>query len=516
LVVHEQILQALFRPLGKSKGEVGMQIDQHARSCYAKKLAYGLALVLFCLPIATAQSPVSSEAQRIVAPMPQRGELFGSALATGDVNGDGLADIVVGAEGSARVYIYFGGPTIGENRTMLEGPAGSGFGAFVATGRVNSDTVADILVGAPDATVGTNAGAGLLYIYFGGQTIAPRPNPLQAPTPQPRAQFGVSAAAGDFNGDMMPDLLVGANRADVTVMQDSMMVTRVDAGQAFVFFGPGFDMGTQTLQASMTPEADVRFGTAVAAVNFNNEGPTDMVITADAANVAPSSGATAETNAGEAFVFFGTMVTMGTMFDTTSDVNLRGTIQRGASFGRSITVGDFNADNIGDVVIGAPFLDLNPSFRDVGELSLFTGAAMITTSTGMAIRASATPSFSYFGFSAALGDVNGDGLQDLIGGAPGSEVANEKDAGRAFLLINGALPSAPPFVANIPLQANDPQAGAQFGWAVAIADLNGDGLEEIIISARSEDVRLGEVELRDAGAIYIFSPTVPPPPIIDK
>jgi hypothetical protein len=141
---------------------------------------------------------------------------FGNVVAgAGDINGDGFADLVVGApqEDSNRgaVYVYLGGPAgIPATASIkLAGPdSNSYFGSAVASvGDTDNDGYADLLVGAPNAYLSVGAA----YVFRGGpQGFAADPN-LTIPGTPPGVAFGTTvASAGDFNGDGYGDMLIGA------------------------------------------------------------------------------------------------------------------------------------------------------------------------------------------------------------------------------------------------------------------------------------------------------------------
>jgi len=155
----------------------------------------------------------------------------------GDINGDGYADIIVGAyqydngqtdEGAA--FVYFGSSTgLNLTPTMLEVNQGSArFGTSVSgAGDINGDGYADIIVGAYQYDNGeTNEGAA--FVYFGSSSgLNPTPTMLEGN--QAGALFGVSVSgAGDINGDGYADIIVGAYQYDNG---------QTDEGAAFVYFG---------------------------------------------------------------------------------------------------------------------------------------------------------------------------------------------------------------------------------------------------------------------------------------
>jgi hypothetical protein len=106
---------------------------------------------------------------------------------------------------------------------------------------------------------------------------------------------------------------------------------------------------------------------------------------------------------------------------------------------------------------------------------------------------------AYFGYSVAVGDVNGDGKGDIAVGAYGEDVGGNDDAGRAYA-FSGADSSL-----LLTLDTPNPQVSAQFGYSVAVGDVNGDGKRDIAVVAPFEDVG-GNA---DQGRAYVFSGSGP-------
>jgi hypothetical protein len=175
-----------------------------------------------------------------------------------------------------------------------------------------------------------------------------------------------------------------------------------------------------------------------------------------------------------------------------------------------MVAGDVNGDGTQDLIVSAPLFDTSNTLRDVGECYVFQGVMSImgTPAANATVRGPLS-SPAYYGTSLALGDVDGDGLNDIIAGAPGAEVANQAGAGRVFILLSGVT-----FMgvlnSTIALQAPDPQINGSFGQAVAAADLNQDGLADIIVGAPGEMVG----GMANAGQVYIFLSNAPTVPLI--
>ncbi len=180
-----------------------------------------------------------------------------SVAAAGDVNGDGLDDLIVGAyaadpngDYSGRSYVVFGRSTgfpatlqlsglDGTNGFKLDGEAASDLSGFsvTATGDVNGDGLDDLIVGAAGASP-NGSDSGRSYVVFGRSTGFTSPLPLSdldgtngfkldGEAADDRSGISV-AAAGDLNGDGLDDLIVGAFGADPN---------DIDSGRSYVVFG---------------------------------------------------------------------------------------------------------------------------------------------------------------------------------------------------------------------------------------------------------------------------------------
>ena len=392
-------------------------------------------------------------------PTPQRMARFGSDVAgVGDVNGDGVPDLLVGAprqdvgviieQGQAFVFSGADGSllhTLNDPNPQAAGEffEGPEFGKAVAgVGDVNGDGVPDLLVGAPGQHVGGNSVQGQAFVFSGadGSLL----HTLDDPTPQALARFGSDVAGvGDVNGDGVPDLLVGAVLKDVAGVIQGQPLVFTNQGQAFVFSGADGSL-LHTLD-DPTPQALARFGSDVAGVgDVNGDGVPDLLVGAvlkDVAGVIQGQ-PLVFTNQGQAFVFSGADGSLlHTLDDPTqqeADVSSGG-FTMGAQFGKDVAgVGDVNGDGVPDLLVGAVWQKVEGNALQ-GRAFVFSGA------DGSLLHTLDTPNpevWAFFGYGAAgVGDVNGDGVPDLLVSARALDVGGNANQGRAFLFVSTSISS---------------------------------------------------------------------------
>lgn len=340
-------------------------------------------IVVALIVVALIGGPLAPTAQAAPAPGP-------------DFNGDGYADLAVGVPGedlgttvdAGMVSVVYGSATgltstgnqlwqqdIGAVIGISE--AGDRFGRAVTAGDFNTDGYADLAVGVP----GEDDGAGAVNVLYGGPDgLGDRGNAFlrQAHGGVPGMheaddRFGWAVASGDVNGDGYADLAAGLPGEDLR--------SSVDAGAAIVLYGSGSGISSQGAQMwhQASPnvageiEADDRFGSALAAGDFDGDGSDDLAIGV------PGEDVNGYVDAGVTNVLVGSatgLVGDGRWF-WYQNGTIIGAVDHDEQFGAALTVSDLNGDGFADLANGVPGED-----QWSGAVNVIYGAAGGLTSDG--------------------------------------------------------------------------------------------------------------------------------------
>jgi FG-GAP repeat len=367
-----------------------------------------------------------------------------------DLNGDGYADIAIGASGTSqagsigRVYVYFGGQGASFDASpdgVLSGSvAGGQFGRSISSGGdFNGDGFADLLVADPFEN-STGITSGRVYLYLGGTGAVFESNPdSTVPGFFPGDRFGTSVSiSGDLNSDGFSDAVVGAPYSDSA---------GIDAGRVYVYFGGA----SATLAVPVTfdgERANEYFGKRTEIVgDLNGDGYPEMSV--------DEGPVTFEVGVDDCYatIFLGGQ-------DRVLSTQRREKIVSDAEVGCSLlasNAGDLNRDGFSDLIVGYSVMGGDVGFL-LGRSDVTLSSRVMTAPTGIGLG------------TASPGDLNGDGTSDIVLGANG--------VGLYF-----GQRGEPTF--SLPARAG--QLIQLRAGATSVGDLNGDGFDDLVVGVPTDE-----------------------------
>ena len=460
------------------------------------------------------------------------------ARPAGDVNGDGLKDVILGANrssnngaGAGSAYVIYGARATGSPVTVdlgnldgrgfrIDGAAArdlAGFSVYGA-GDVNGDGADDVIVGAPNAGSNGRTDSGSAYVVYGPgrrdlgnvdlrNALGNRGFRIDGAAPSDALGFSV-AGAGDVNGDGVDDVVVGAFRAGNN--------GRTESGSAYVVYGPGASdqgtvdlrnslggrgfridgaVGSETSGASGADEAGFSVG---GAGDANSDGVDDVIVGA------PHAGNNGRSASGSAYVVYGPgQQDLGNV-DLKNSLGSRGFRMDGGATGdqagyRTAGAGDVNGDGADDVIVGAVTAS-NNGRRTSGSAYVVYGSGQNDRGNVDLKDSLGTRGFRIDGASvgdqvgvslATAGDVNQDGLADVSVGSTGTDNNGRTDSGSAYV-VYGPQQADP---GNVDLSALgqrgfriDGAATGDSAYSVSgVGDMDGDGVDDVIVGALGAD-----------------------------
>ena len=409
------------------------------------------------------------------------GDYIGRTLSNaGDLNGDGFDDIVIASrfadgpdddrEGAGATYVIFGGPESdfgpsidlrnldGTNGLTLFGrEAGDMSGRDVHAGDINGNGYDDLIIGAnmADGPENNRENAGETYVVFGGPNFAANGDidlrdldGTNGFTIYGREEGDLSGrsprVAGDVNGNGYNDIIIGAPQADDEVDNDDDTAV----GETYLIygganFGESFDLNdldvTNGVIISGINAGDLSGRSVSNAGDINGDGYDDIIIGAQGAN----------DETGESYVIFGgpnlpARIELSTL--GTNGFTISGVVPGGLS-GRSVSnAGDINGDGYDDLIINASLAPGINGESEAGQSYVLFGGPTFGEFLDLN-ELDGSNGFTLYGIgegdrtgrSVSAGDVNGDGFDDILVGAPEGDGpdGSRVNAGETYLIYGG-------------------------------------------------------------------------------
>lgn len=464
-------------------------------------------------------------------------------LTTGDLNGDGIGDLVIATPNygtTGAVHVVFGRATWPTNLALIPdlaevvigGASSQRLATALAIGDVNGDGLGDLVVGANTLDAPGLTDCGKVLIYFGrtnwpaALNIADADVILTGDTAS--GYFGESLCLGDFDGDGIADLAVTAPRHDVTTTIFGVETNLTLFGKVYVFRGntnwpaaPALGTAATVLHGVQTSSL---LNAQVWAGDCNGDGRADLFLGAFGAR---PIGVTPSPSSKKIGIVWGLLGRPAHAWPAT--VNLlnfeSATVGEhvdfyvhgnNAAYGIGIrgACGDLNGDGFSDLIVAAspsfshlyvffgrtnfaPLEPFAPADIDLRRDRYF-GSATVLGHPGVT-------SLSHVLNTMAVGDFDGDGLDDLLTGFSTANVSGRNQAGLVALRYGRS--EWPVIAENDDVLYHGEAASDGAGAMVAVGDITGDGRAELIFNAPGAD-RIG---VSSMGKVYIITGEYSPP-----
>jgi hypothetical protein len=398
------------------------------------------------------------------------------------------------------------------------------FGSALASGDFDGDGFLDLAVGVHLEDVGSVSDAGAVNVLYGRGIGLDDPrnqfwhqdSPGITGDAETGDFFGFAVAAGDFDGDGRDDLAIGLTGEDVAGV--------TNAGAVIVLYGAAAGLTTDRTQfwsqGSPGVEDDVElsdgFGSALTAGDFNGDGRDDLAIGVGSEDL----GALAD--AGAVNVLYGTASGLSAATDQfihQDSPNVQDAAESDDFFGYALASGDFNGDGYDDLAVGVSDEDIvvsTSTYTDAGAINVLYGSASRLTATGNRLFRQGNSgvldlpeSNDHYGRSLASGDFDGDGYDDLAIGVDEESVGTVSDAGAVNVLYGTdrglRTPGNQLWHQDSPNILDTAESTDRFGYSLTAGDFDGDGRDDLAIGVYDENLTAsGGGTATDAGAVNVL------------